>query len=93
MFHLNDNSLVKEGHQDTNCVSLRRERCQYKLGGASVQQNTFFTMEGALVFVREGCGKSKWKFKMAFAIKRPTPRPLDGKISRHFFTPLFFFCN
>ena len=26
MFHLNDNSLVKEGHQDTNCVSLRRER-------------------------------------------------------------------
>ena len=31
-------------------------------------------------------------FKMAFAIRRPTP-PLNGKISRHFFTPLFFFCN
>ena len=29
---------------------------------------------------------------MVFAIRRPTP-PLNGKISRHFFTPLFFFCN
>ena len=43
--------------------------------------------------IREVCGKSKWKFKMAFAIRRPTPPPLNGKISRHFFTPLFFFCN
>ena len=43
--------------------------------------------------VREGCKKSKWKFKMAFAIRGPTPPPLNGKISRHFFTPLFFFCN
>ena len=25
--------------------------------------------------VREVCGKSKWKFKMAFAIRRPTPPP------------------
>ena len=24
-------------------------------------------------WLREGCGKSKWKFKMAFAIRRPTP--------------------
>ena len=42
--------------------------------------------------LREGCKKSKWKFKMAFAFRRPTP-PLNGKISRHFFNPLFFFCN
>ena len=45
------------------------------------------------IFLREVCKKSKWKFKMAFAIRRPTPPPLNGKISRHFFTPLFFFCN
>ena len=25
--------------------------------------------------IREGCRKSKWKFKMAFAIRRPTPPP------------------
>ena len=25
--------------------------------------------------VREGCGKSKWKFLMAFAIRGPTPPP------------------
>ena len=25
--------------------------------------------------VREGCKKSKWKFKMAFAIRRPPPPP------------------
>ena len=42
--------------------------------------------------LRDGVKKSKWKFKMAFAIRGPTP-PLNGKISRHFFTPLFFFCN
>ena len=36
--------------------------------------------------------KSKWKFKMAFAIRRRPP-PLMAQISRHFFTPLFFFCN
>ena len=41
--------------------------------------------------LREVFKKSKWKFKMAFAIRRPSP--LNGKISRHFFTPLFFFCN
>ena len=39
--------------------------------------------------LREVVKKSKWKFKMAFAIRRPTP----PQISRHFFTPLFFFCN
>ena len=27
---------------------------------------------------------------MAFAIRGPTPPPLNGKISRHFFTPTFF---
>ena len=42
--------------------------------------------------LREVFKKSKWKFKMAFAIRRPThPPPLNGKISRHFFTPLFSF--
>ena len=36
---------------------------------------------------------SKWKFKMAFAIRRPPPPspPLMAQISRHFFTPLFSF--
>ena len=24
-----------------------------------------------ITIIREGCGKSKWKFKMAFAIRRP----------------------
>ena len=28
-----------------------------------------------MVILREVCGKSKWKFKMAFAIRRPTPPP------------------
>ena len=42
----------------------------------------------------EGLKKAKWKFKMAFAIRRPPPPPpLMAQISRHFFTPLFFFCN
>ena len=46
------------------------------------------------VQLREVCKKSKWKFKMAFAIRRPPPPPpLMAQISRHFFTPLFFFCN
>ena len=40
---------------------------------------------------QEGCGKSKWKFKMAFAIRRPAPPPLMAQIFRHFFTPLFSF--
>ena len=44
--------------------------------------------------IREVVKKSKWKFKMAFAIRGPTPPPpLMAQISRHFFTPLFFFCN
>ena len=42
---------------------------------------------------REGCQKSKWKFKMAFAIRRPPPPPLNGTNFQTFFTPLFFFCN
>ena len=43
--------------------------------------------------VREGCKKSKWKFKMAFAIRRPTPPlpPLMEKISRHFYPTFFSF--
>ena len=40
---------------------------------------------------REGCGKSKWKFKMAFAIRRPTPPPpLNGTNFQTFFYPTFF---
>ena len=50
------------------------------------------TFLNSIAPLREGCKKSKWKFKMAFAIRRPTP-PLMAQISRHFFTPLFFFCN
>ena len=42
--------------------------------------------------IREVCKKSKWKFKMAFAIRRLTPpHPLNGKISRHFLPPFFSF--
>ena len=43
--------------------------------------------------LRDGVKKSKWKFKMAFAIRGPTPPPppLMAQISRHFFTPLFSF--
>ena len=42
-------------------------------------------------WVREGCRKSKWKFKMAFAIRRPTPPPLMAQISRHFLPHFFSF--
>ena len=52
----------------------------------------FEKMQFLCFYIREGVKKSKWKFKMAFAIRGLTP-PLNGKISRHFFTPLFFFCN
>ena len=37
-----------------------------------------------LVGVREGCGKSKWKFKMAFAMK-------GGGVSRGSRLPLSYF--
>ena len=58
------------------------------------QAKSFHHRRIFVTYLREVCGKSKWKFKMAFAIRRPTrPPPLNGKISRHFFTPLFFFCN
>ena len=43
------------------------------------------------VRLREGCRKSKWKFKMAFAIRRPTPLPLMAQISRHFLPHFFSF--
>ena len=51
-----------------------------------------FTELSFLIALREVCRKSKWKFKMAFAIRRPTP-PLNGTNFQTFFTPLFFFCN
>ena len=41
------------------------------------------------VVVREVCRKSKWKFKMAFAIRRPTPPPLMAKFP-DIFLPHFF---
>ena len=40
--------------------------------------------------LREVCGKSKWKFKMAFAIRGPTPPPLNGTNFQTFFYPTFF---
>ena len=39
--------------------------------------------------IREVPGKSKWKFKMAFAIRRPTPPPLMAKFP-DIFLPHFF---
>ena len=39
--------------------------------------------------VREGFKQSKWKFKMAFAIRRPTPPPLMAKFP-DIFLPHFF---
>ena len=41
--------------------------------------------------IREVCGKSKWKFKMAFAIRRPTP-PLPPLMAKFpdIFSPHFF---
>ena len=42
------------------------------------------------IILREGCKKSKWKFKMAFAIRRPTPPlPLMAKFP-DIFLPHFF---
>ena len=35
-------------------------------------------------------GNLRWHLPLGV---RPPPPPLNGKISRHFFTPLFFFCN
>ena len=55
--------------------------------------NQILTHFFSTIVFREVVKKSKWKFKMAFAIRGPPPPPLNGKISRHFFTPLFFFCN
>merc|ERR1712079_881082 len=43
--------------------------------------------------IREGVKKSKWKFKMAFAIRGPTPPPpppLNGTNFQTFFYPTFF---
>ena len=46
--------------------------------------------KGPHVIIREGVKKSKWKFKMAFAIRRPTPpRPLMAKFP-DIFLPHFF---
>ena len=42
-----------------------------------------------LVLLREGFKKSKWKFKMAFAIRGPTPPPLMAKFP-DIFLPHFF---
>ena len=39
--------------------------------------------------VREVFKKSKWKFKMAFAIRHPTPPPLMAKFP-DIFSPHFF---
>ena len=41
--------------------------------------------------LREGFKKSKWKFKMAFAIGGPPPPPPNSKISRHFLPHFFSF--
>ena len=51
MFHLNDNSLVKEGHQDTNCVSLRRERRSAQVWWSICPAEHISKMGGAGVFV------------------------------------------
>ena len=62
------------------------------LGGDGVKKDKLHQVE-----VREGCPKwkSKWKFKMVFAIRRrpPPPPPFNGTNFQTFFTPLFFFCN
>ena len=39
---------------------------------------------------KEGIQKTKWKFLMAFAIKRRTPRPLNGTNLHPLFCPTFF---
>ena len=55
----------------------------YKLNG-------FYTYsQWNILLLREVCGKSKWKFKMAFAIRRPTPPPLMAKFP-DIFLPHFF---
>ena len=43
------------------------------------------------IALREVCGKSKWKFKMAFAIRRPTPPPLMAKFPDIFLCHFFSF--
>ena len=49
------------------------------------------SVQNGRIVLREVCGKSKWKFKMAFAIRRPTPPPLMAQISRHFLPHFFSF--
>ena len=44
-----------------------------------------------VLLIREVVKKSKWKFKMAFAIRGPTPPPLMAQISRHFLPHFFSF--
>ena len=45
---------------------------------------SYFLVRVHITAVREGCGKSKWKFKMAFAMK-------GGGISRGSRLPLSYF--
>ena len=53
------------------------------------QYRLLLTQHLHVSLIREVCGKSKWKFKMAFAIRRPTPPPLMAKFP-DIFLPHFF---
>ena len=41
--------------------------------------------------IRDGVKKSKWKFKMTFAIRGPAPPPLMAKFPDVFLPPFFSF--
>ena len=56
---------------------------------AYIRNGKTFSTKILRMGIREGCKKSKWKFKMAFAIRRPTPPPLMAKFP-DIFLPHFF---
>ena len=64
-------------------------RCSWKCRGLGACLNNYRAFVWILITqLREVFKKSKWKFKMAFAIRRPTP-PLMAKFPA-IFSPHFF---
>ena len=71
--------LSNNGHepQNTNCISIVKEKKWSKNWWKLGKES------------KNQNGNLRWHLPLGV---RPPP-PLNGKISRHFFTPLFFFCN
>ena len=69
-----DTLLQKQTHITLSNLSLSKATSKQPLG-PDFQKNSVRSQRGQAWKLREVPGKSKWKFKMAFAIRRPTPPP------------------